>query len=174
MKQSLYIVTLIYYLVFNYNACAQTRSSFSGDTDSFSSELITFMGPNLHEEQTAMLNSFVTAWDSTLIDHKSKQLIVSASMSIESKRLRAVPHFIDYIETMMVFINYDIDIEKFNLWLEGLVNLSNQTNSRISDISSFINAADGLIRDKIIYSSNSVTWKTTSNRFTFSNDTSFT
>ena len=173
MKQVLIITVLSFVLSLSFSVNAQVRSSFSGETESFSSELVSFMGPNLNDEQVLLLNSFVTAWDSTLITHGSRNLIIAASKNIEGKRMRPRPHFIDFISTLMTFINYDVDAEKFNIWLEGLINLAQNPAIRVSDVASFISSASSLIREKVIYRSNSVTWKTTSNRFTFSNDSAF-
>ena len=173
MKQVLIITVLSFLLSLNFSADAQVRSSFSGEEESFLSELVKFMGPNLSEDQELMLNSFVTAWDSTLINPMSKNLIIAASKNIENKRMRARPHFTDFVSTLMTFINYDINIEEFNIWLEGLIDLAQDPEIRVSDIVSFINSAYNLIRRNIIYSSNSVMWKTTSNKFSFSNDSAF-
>ncbi|MFO7851000.1 MAG: hypothetical protein ACQERS_07715 [Bacteroidota bacterium] len=173
MKQVLIIAVLYFLFSLNSTIDAQIRSSFSGETESFSGELINFMGPNLNEEQAALLNDFVTAWDSTLVKPTSRSLIIASSKNIEGKRMRPTPHFIDFINTLMTFINYDVDTEEFNIWLEGLVSLSQDPSIRVSDIASFIRSASRLIRENIIHSTNSVTWKTTSNRFTFINDSAF-
>ncbi|MBS0011321.1 MAG: hypothetical protein KFF49_07915 [Bacteroidales bacterium] len=173
MKQFLILILSSGLLSLNYSLNAQVRSSFSGEISSFSSELSGFMGTNLNEDEAALLNDFITAWDSTMIDPACKQLIIAASIKIENKRMRPRPHFIDFIGTLTDFIDYDININKFKIWLEGLNELAQKPQIRISDITSFIRSASGLIREQIIYSSNSVTWKTTSRRFEFSNDTAF-
>ncbi len=173
MKQILIIAVFSFLLSLNFSVNAQVRSSFSGEAESFSSELVSFMGPNLKEEQALLLNRFVTAWDSTLINPGSKSLIIAASKNIENKRLRPRPHFIDFVNTLMAFIDYDVRTEEFNKWLEGLIDIALNPDIRVSDIASFINIASGLIKENIIYSSNSVEWKTTSNRFSFNNDSSF-
>lgn len=173
MKQVLIITVLSFLLTLNFSVDAQVRSSFSGESESFTSELVSFMGPNLSEEQDSVLNSFVAAWDSTLINPGSKNLIIAASMNIENKRMRPSPHFADFVSTLMTFINYDVDIEEFNKWLKGLINLTQDPEIRVSDIASFISSAYNLIRENIIYSSNSVKWKTTSNRFSFNIDSDF-
>ncbi|MEA1887218.1 MAG: hypothetical protein U9N72_08425 [Bacteroidota bacterium] len=174
MKQVLIITVLSFLFSLNSTIDAQVRSSFSGEMESFSRELIDFMGPNLNEDQSSLLNDFVTAWDSTLIKPGSRNLIIAASKNIEGKRLRPTPHFVDFINTLMTFIDYDVDTEEFNIWLEGLVDLAQDPNIRVSDIASFIRSASRLIRENIIHSTNSVSWKTTSNRFAFSNDSAFT
>lgn len=173
MKHVLIITVFSLLFTLNFSVDAQVRSSFSGETESFSGELVSFMGPNLNEEQAALLNRFVAAWDSTLINPGSKNLIIAASKNIENKRLRPRPHFIDFVNTLMAFIDYDVRSEEFNIWLEGLIDIALNPDIRVSDVASFINIASKIIKENIIYSSNSVKWKTTSNRFSFSNDSSF-
>ncbi|MDT8401521.1 MAG: hypothetical protein RQ743_07495 [Bacteroidales bacterium] len=173
MKHALTIAILVSFLSLNHNVNAQIRSSFSGEQETFSSELVSFMGPNLNEEQTALLESLVTAWDSTLIHTSSRPLIIKTAMNLENKRMRSNPHFIDFIATIMTFVDYDIDHAMLNIWLEGLNKLASESETRVSEVTSFIKSASNLIREKILYSSNSLTWKTTANKFTFRNDTAF-
>ncbi|MDZ7739827.1 MAG: hypothetical protein U5K32_12320 [Bacteroidales bacterium] len=173
MRHSLAITLLTCLLLPLIPVNAQINSSFSGEPGTYTSELSAFMGPNLNEEHTGSLNSLVSKWDSTMIDARSKGLIISASINLENKRMRPNPHFTDFIATLITFIDYDIDRELFNIWLDGLIKLSDEPSARVSEITSFINTARKLISDNILYESSSVTWKTSSNRFTFSNDSIF-
>ncbi|MGM0666483.1 MAG: hypothetical protein ACQETA_04115 [Bacteroidota bacterium] len=173
MKRLLLITVLIYLLSLNFSINAQVRSSFTGESEAFSNELAGFMGSSLDEEETALLNKFITAWDSTLISDSSRPLIIAASMNIENKRMRPKPHFLDFLHTLMTFIDYDVDTDQFNTWLGGLNRLATSPGARVSDIAYFIRSVSDLIRDNIIFSSTSVKWKTTAGRFSFSNDTAF-
>ncbi|MFO7755649.1 MAG: hypothetical protein R6V34_06685 [Bacteroidales bacterium] len=167
-------ITLLLFLVLPLiQVNAQLNSSFTGDPGTYTSELSKFMGPNLNEEQSLMLNSLISKWDSTMIETGTKNLIISASINLESKRMRPRPHFIDFIATLITFIDYDIDSDKFRTWLEGLNKLSATPATRVSEITSFINTAQGLISDNILFQTSSVTWKTGSNRFNFANDSIF-
>ena len=51
---------------------AQVKSPFSGDFTKFRTELTTFMGPNLNDEQKNSLQSFLTKWDSTSYKQEDK------------------------------------------------------------------------------------------------------
>ena len=173
MKRLLLITVIICSLSLKFSINAQVRSSFSGENESFGSELAGFMGSSLDEEETALLNKFLTAWDSTLISDSSRPLLIAASMNLENKRMRPKPHFVDFLHTLMTFTDYDVDTDQFNTWLGGLTALAADPGTRISDIAYFIRSASDLIRDNIIFSSSSVKWKTTAGRFSFSNDTTF-
>jgi hypothetical protein len=173
MKRLLLITVIICSLSLHFTTNAQVRSSFSGESETFSSELAVFMGSSLDEEESALLNKFITAWDSTLISESSKPLIIAASMNIENKRMRPKPHFVEFLNSLMTFLDYDVATEQFNTWLGGLNALAADPGARVSDIAFFIRSASDLIRDNIIYSSSSVKWKTTSKRFSFRNDTAF-
>ncbi|HKL66530.1 MAG TPA: hypothetical protein VJ877_01465, partial [Bacteroidales bacterium] len=173
MRNILNLFISLFFLLICNTGIAQT-GSFSGDAESFTTELSQYMGPNLNESETALLNKFMSTWDSTMIDNSLKPMIMAGCISMQNKRMRPDPHFIEFIGTIMDFIDYDVYTEDFKTWLEGLESLINENGSSVSNIRSFINSASYLIRDNIIYHSSSVIWKTTSNRFSFNKDPHFT
>ena len=173
MKKGLLILVLIAVNSLLVNIYPQTGQKFSGETDAFSNELRDYMGPNLNESQTALLNGFLVVWDSTLLSPDSKSKILTISSNMVSKRMRAVPHFDSFIATIMNFINYDVDKKLLEEWLTGMEKLVSDPGSQISMISSFVNSTGLLISDSLLYSSRAATWKIKSNRFSFSNDSVF-
>lgn len=173
MRHSLAITLLSCLLLPLIPAKSQINSSFTGEPGTYTSELSDFMGPNLNEEHTGMLNRLISSWDSIMIDPGTKGLIISASIKLENKRMRPNPHFTGFIATLITFIDYDIDHDLFNTWLDGLNRLASEPGTRVSEITSFISTAAKLISDNILYESSSVIWKTSSNRFSFSNDSIF-
>ena len=173
MRKLINLLISLFFLSICNTGIAQTVT-FSGDAESFTTELRQYMGPNLNESETALLNKFISTWDSTMIDNSLKPMIMAGCISMQNKRMRPDPHFIEFIGTIMDFIDYDIYMEDFKAWLEGLESLINENRSSVSNIRSFINSATYLIRDNIIYHSSSVIWKTTSNRFSFNKEPSFT
>ncbi|HUS87317.1 MAG TPA: hypothetical protein VMW76_08760 [Bacteroidales bacterium] len=152
---------------------SQARVAFSGDIQKFSEELTAFMGTNLDEEQRSLLNSFLVAWDSTMLDQHHKEQIISISRLLVAKRMRPVPHFISYLETLMSFINYDVDKEMFMTWLEALSQLSGDPGNPLSEVNKFTETGGLLVREGILYRSSSSIWKTTNRRYSFINDSIF-
>lgn len=152
---------------------AQVQSKFTGNAETFSDELRSFMGPNLSEQESALLNNFIYTWDSTVFSPEIKNGIISASNNLALKRMRPKPHFIDYIGTIMNFINYDLGFTKLEQWIEGLNGVASSQSEPVSNLHSFIISTGKLISDSLLYSSRSASWKIKSNRFSFQNDTVF-
>ena len=173
MKKGLILLVLISANSLLVSVYPQAGQKFSGESDAFPNELRDFMGPNLNENQTALLNSFIAVWDSTLLSPESRQKVMAISNNMVVKRMRAVPHFESFITTVMNFINYDIDSELLEEWFTGLDNFVSRPGSQISLISSFVSSTGMLISDSLLYSSRAATWKINSNRFSFTNDTVF-
>ncbi len=152
---------------------AQVQNKFTGEAQSFSTELRSFMGPNLSEEQSALLNSFISTWDSTILSAEIKNGIISVSNSLVLKRMRPNPHFIDYIGTIMKFINYDAGFNKLEQWISGLNGVAVSQAASVNNLHSFITSTGRLISDSLLYSSRSASWKIMSKKFSFENDSVF-
>ncbi|MCD4769543.1 MAG: hypothetical protein K8R35_05190, partial [Bacteroidales bacterium] len=155
------------------NLNSQTRQFFSGEQTTFPEEFRKFMGPNLNSEQFTILNNFLAVWDSTIFNADSKQQIIIVSSQLASKRMRPSPHFINYLNTIMSFINYDVEKNMFMTWLKGLYEMSAKQSTRLNDLNSFITSSGLLITGNLLYKSGSSIWKTTNDRYTFENDSVF-
>jgi len=78
MKGRLFLILpILLLLVTFFPVSGQVRTAFSSDPSSFTGELTTYMGPNLNAEQVVLLNSFITAWDSTYLDLQEKSNIIN-------------------------------------------------------------------------------------------------
>lgn len=151
----------------------QTRQQFTGDPQKFTVELTTFMGPNLNVEQLALLNSFITAWDSTYLNIENKNSIINLSNLLVAKRMRPTPHFTDLMTTLMAFMNYDLSGSYLNQWIDGVISFSSLPSAQVSRINTFIKSTGLLISDRILYKSPSVTWKLSDDNYSFVNDSVF-
>ncbi len=152
---------------------AQVQYKFTGEAETFSTELRSFMGPNLSEEQSILLNSFISTWDSTIFTTEIKNGIISASNSLVLKRMRPNPHFTGYLGTIMNFVNYDVDFNKLEQWITGLNGVAVAQSASVNSLHSFITTTGELISDSLLYSSRSASWKILSNKFSFENDSVF-
>lgn len=174
MKQK--ISSLLLILIFT-GICSslksQVNNKFTGEIESFSTEIKAFMGPNLNAEQAILVNNFVSMWDSTIFSLEVKSEIIAVSNSLVLKRMRANPHFIDYIGTILKFVNYDVDPYKLEQWISGLGKVALQQSSAVNNLHNFIISGGQLISDSLLYSSRSASWKILTNKFTFRNDSVF-
>ncbi len=118
-----------------------------------------------------LVNSFIVAWDSTFLDMQEKSNIINLSNLLVSKRMRPSPHFTDFIATLMAFINYDVREGFLDTWIEGVTALASQPSVQLNRITLIIKNTGLLITDRIIFQSPTATWKITSDRYNFINDT---
>ena len=107
------LVFLIILCVFTIDGMvySQTRSAFTGDLSRFHTELTTYMGPNLNEEQSANLNAFLARWDSAAFNNENMTRIVDISSQLSSRQIRVQPHFNDFLITLNYFVVYKREAE---------------------------------------------------------------
>lgn len=173
MKKKSALLVILFVINLGYMLNAQVKTTFSGETDKFTTELTSFMGPNLKPEQLNLLNSFVSSWDSTLLSIEQKGHIIDISNNLVSKRMRPAPHFVNYLGTIMSFLDYDIGANYLSEWCIGLSSLTSKPSSPLSRVNNFIISTGQLVTDSILSSSRSATWKVLTNNFSFKNDSVF-
>jgi hypothetical protein len=84
---------------------SQARSAFTGDQEKYRTELISFMGPNLNEEQKANLELFLVRWDSAVFSQQNKTRIIDISSQLSGRAMRPGPQFNDYLKTLNLLID---------------------------------------------------------------------
>jgi hypothetical protein len=152
---------------------SQSRSAFSGDPGKFTSELRTFMGPNLTPEQTANLDAFIVRFDSAAFSPEKITGIVDIASHLSSRLMRPVPHFDDFIRTLNYFADYKRNDSQFNIWLNSLSELAFNPRFGNDKIDMFLRNTASTIRDNFLFVSPSVKWKVKNSPLEFHRDTSF-
>ncbi len=61
---------------------SQAKPAFSGDPSKFKDELLIFMGPDLSEEHSAVLNQFIAKWDSAAFSKENMTRILDLSSQL--------------------------------------------------------------------------------------------
>ena len=99
---------------------SQAKPAFSGDPIKFKDELLTFMGPVLPEDKSAILNTFIARWDSSAFNKENMTIIIDLSTQLTARQIRANPHFIQFLQTLTDFSTYNKTDAFLNYWLTGL------------------------------------------------------
>lgn len=165
------IIPVVFLLINVLPLTAQTRSAFTGDQTTFTTELRAFMGPNLNEVQTANLNEFITKWDSAAFSGPVMTRIVDISSQLSSRLMRPVPHFESYLITLNHFSDLKRDNKDFENWLDGLSEIvfsPRQTNDKVF---MFLKNTASMITANVLYESGSVKWKVKDQEIRFQHDT---
>ncbi len=173
MSQKLII---LFAFIFFLNPCkvqAQGRSAFSGDITKYSSELTSFMGPNLNPEQLSNLNTFLIRWDSAAFSNENMVSIMDISSQLTSRMIRPVPHFYDFLLSINYFHEYKRDDSFFRSWLKGLSEMAFSPRFSNDNIDRYFKITSSMIKDNILFESGNVKWKVKNNNLTFLHDTAF-
>ncbi len=152
---------------------SQTRSAFTGDQQTFRTELTAFMGPNLNTEQLANLNSFLARWDSAAFSKDNVVKILDISSQLSSRNMRPVPHFNDFLTTLNNFVEFEREEAFFANWLKGLSEIAFSPRFTNESIARYFKNTVSMIKGNILFESGSVRWKVKNNTLKFLHDTVF-
>ncbi len=167
------ILLVLLQIFFWTSSFAQTKSAFSGDQAKFTSELRTFMGPNLNEVQIANLDAFALKWDSAAFNPEVMTRIIDISSQLTSRLMRPVPHFDSYITTLNQFAELKRDAEDFRNWLDGLSEITFNPRYTNDKIYAFLKNTASTIKDNVLFESSSLKWKVKNYDLRFYHDTAF-
>jgi hypothetical protein len=152
---------------------SQAKPAFSGDPSKFKDELLIFMGQDLAEEHSAVLNAFVAKWDSASFSKENMARILDLSSQLTGRQVRAIPQFSQFLRTLNDFCEYKRDDAFLSYWLTGLSELLFNPRYRNDIIIKYIENTSLLIKDNLLINTGSVKWKVKDAALKFSHDTSF-
>ena len=152
---------------------SQGRSAFSGDPEKFRDELISFMGPNLKPEQLINLNTFISKWDSAAFNAENRIKIIDVSSQMSARNMRPVPHFDDFLTTLVTFTDNIKDEKFFTNWLTGLSEIAFNPRFTNDNLHRYYKNTGLMLKQNILYESTSVRWKVKNSEIGFLHDTVF-
>ena len=173
MLKKLIVINLITLALVPLKLFSQVKSPFTGDPARFTTELTTFMGPNLNDLQKANLNSFITRWDSSAFIDENKFRIIDISSQFTGRAMRPVPHFNDLLTTLNVFIESKKESELLTSWLTGLSEIVFNPRISTDNIGRYIKNTSLMIKSNILNESASLRWKVKGADLNFVHDTVF-
>ena len=152
---------------------SQTRQVFSGDPTKFKDELLTFMGPDLSEKNSAILNTFISKWDSLAFSKENMTMILDLSTQLTGRQIRANPHFSQFLKTLTDFSTYKRNDAFLSYWLTGLSEMLFNPRIRNESLVRYIENTSLLIEENLLINTGSVRWKVKNADFKFTHDTTF-
>lgn len=167
------VLVLLFLFMSIASALAQINKNFSGDVSRFNEELKLFMGPNLDDNQTLYLNKFLSRWDSTGFSQEKKEKIAAVTGMMATRNMRPVPHFFNFLKTLIEFHDIKPEESFFNNWLTGLIKIVPDQDYSNESINNFFLIASSLVRENVLYESSSVRWKFKNGNLQFRYDTIF-
>ncbi|MBK9389946.1 MAG: hypothetical protein IPN68_07050 [Bacteroidetes bacterium] len=168
-KQTLSVLFL--FIAFPVIVCSQGRSAFSGDPEKYRAELVAFMGPNLKPDQLSNLNTFLAKWDSTTFSSENKSRIIDVSSQMSARSMRPVPHFSDFLTTLIIFSEKNKDETFFRNWITGLSEIAFIPRFTNDNLHRYFKNTGSMLKDNILFESGSVKWKVKNSAIKFLHDT---
>jgi len=163
---------LFIFLNISFFGFSQAVKPFSTDPTKFIVELKTFFEDqdNKDEKKEAkdFMEAFTLSWTTgKFTDNHKKQIIATSNLMLK-KKMKALPHFKNYLSTFQSFITTNQSEKSFASWQASLEKLINRPTS--TQFTSFINISYLLVSQNILYKSNTTEWKSSSKEFTFEYD----
>jgi hypothetical protein len=151
----------------------QEKPVFSGDPAKFKDELLVYMGPNLSEENNAVLQKFIAKWDSAAFSKENMTRILDLSAQLTGRQIRAIPQFSQFLKTLNDFCEYKRDDAFLSYWLTGFSEMLFNPRYRNEKIVKYIENTSLLIKDNLLINTGSVKWKVKNAVLRFVHDTAF-
>jgi hypothetical protein len=138
---------------------AQDNKIFTGDASLYISELNNYM-TNLPEQYTDLLNEFIKAWEEdSLFDKSQQKTILKFSQLLVERKTRPYPHYYRFISCMLAFEKFNLNPDNYQNWVEGFEEILDNRKTKTFEIENILEFTDLLLREGLIYSSSSTSWK---------------
>jgi len=155
-----FIILNICFLIFSAGtAFPQGQPAFSGDPAKFKDELLVYMGPGLSEQSNAILTSFISKWDSAAFSKENMDMILDLSSQLTGRKMRAVPQFSQFLQTLNDFCENERDDEFLSYWLTGFSEMLFNPRYRNESIVKYVENTSLLIRENLLINTGSVDGK---------------
>lgn len=152
---------------------SQAKPAFSGDPTKFKDELLAYMGTDLSEENSTVLNQFLAKWDSAAFSKENMTRILDLSSQLTGRQIRAIPQFSQFLKILNDFCEYKRDDAFLSYWLTGFNEMLFNPRFRNESIVHYIQNTSLLVKENLLINSGSVKWKVKNGDLKFAHDTVF-
>ncbi len=145
---------------------AQTITSFSADPAAFLKELDNFMNTTKRDDAKAATDKFVALHKAGKIKPEIMNKIIANGYAMLASKLRAAPHFVDYLTAVNLFAESGAASSVFDKWaaiLNDVIKLQRKGSSK--EFTQYVDFSQGLFKDNAFYNSKSKVWKATNKTY---------
>lgn len=164
------VLVILLVASFSFAASAQQVKSFTEDPVKFPEELQAFFetGSNLSKKDIKdYFEQFVLVW-TTKINDKQKAAAYKTCNLMLKKRLRPLPDFQNYLNSLMNFVNSTQPEASFTAWQESIDKILNGKSIKI--LSDYLSMSESLFASNTFYKSPSLSWSSNNDKYTFEYD----
>jgi hypothetical protein len=170
MSRFIYSFFLSIFTLLQITGYGQQSGKFSSDSKVFHDQLNDlFSKINSKEDRKIcedMMTDFTHYWNTGYFTSEVKENIIKSCDLMQSRRLAAYPDFYHFLSANKLLVDMGHSNESYEAWTQSVFLLLNDRRSTKS-IRDFMGSSYNLLKNNILYSSRSVTWKASSHEFYF-------
>lgn len=169
-KFKVFIVTIFLAGFFsNQKITAQQIKRFSQDSVRFMTEVEYFFkqidSKDKRKQAEEFIEKFKLDWNGGKYSDKQRKKVYAHANAMLKKRLRAIPHFIEYLSAIMEFINSEKNENDFLEWHKSVDYMLK--NEKLRNYLAYLENSKKLLKGNIIYESSTTVWKTNNSNYVF-------
>ncbi len=166
-----YFIILTAFFILSLNTYSQNITEFSQNNTKFLKQLSNFIEKNNAKKGKALFEKFEPVWTSSpYFTSNDKQEIIINMNKMLKKRCRNVPHFTNYLNTIIAFSNSQQSSESYHNWNSAFSDLLKGRKTTLRKIQFFLAGTYELIENNNIYKSTTTTWKTDNKNYKYTYD----
>ena len=162
------IITNFFIFLFFFGLHAQQFKQFSEDSDKFLNELNSLFSKIRIKKNRVkcedMMEKYTEYWNIGIFTKEIKKNMQDICNLMLKRRMKAYPHFYQYISCMNGLMDYDHSIKSYLAWYKSIDALVKDKRST-KPISVFLNTSHNLLYENILYKTRAAEW--TSNTYEF-------
>jgi hypothetical protein len=146
---------------------AQVFKSFSEDSLSYFEEINNYMLSTRNDDRKKLaedlMERFESIWYGGVLSDSQRKVVYKNSNALLKRRLKPFPHFYDYLNTTLVFIEKGQSVSNFLNWQESVEPIINIKRSK--PLKDYNKTAISILEAGEIYVSPGFTWQVTIDSF---------
>lgn len=160
-------------LIFVLKSDAQPLKKFSDDPQLFFKELTIFFQDidNPDDKKTAkdFMETYTLEWEGNKFSGDEKTQMIETCNKMLKKKMKPIPHFRNYLSTIISFNNTSQTDESFKAWEASLDKLINRSTS--TQFIEYLEISNNLFSENVLYESSTTIWKSDNSDYIFEYDT---
>jgi len=158
---------LFLFLSITTQSFSQQIKSFTSDSAVFIQELEKICDNYISEAEDLVLSEFIGKWNSEMFTADERKEVIQFSNLLLKKNARPSPHFINYLEVIMLFKTGAFENADFAAWKESYRFYLSEKESPLKIVGQFLNLTNGLLSNNTIYSNAATGWKVVQRNYKF-------
>lgn len=161
----IYLIILLGFLSLNFTFFSLKKSKFTGDPLTYTSELKEYM-KNVSDQHEELVDRFIKAWEEdSLFTTKQQEDIIQLSQKLDVKNAKPYPHFINFLEVMMIFREQNVSEKNYKDWIDGFEFYLARKRANTNEINQILKFSVGFFSESLLYQSTSTKWMVSSDNY---------